>query len=289
MDAIDEDALEKLREYLEDRGIGIPTQKMYIAKLSKALRWAMARRKIPRVLIPRLEFEPVKRKRVPIYSPGDLERMVQQAGDPYERVLVLLLTDGALRIGECAGLQWGDIHWERRKHGTMEIVRNVVIGYLQESAKGEDGEVPLTPRLAQALRALKAENEHRTFVLPRRAKIRIVAEHDKSRGRGEHADEALLSDQMQRLQLAAGLPPYGPHRVRHSRLTHLAERMIPLRALQHLARHAKESTTEKYYLHVNRLAAAEVAIDELIEMTSPSSPGKSQANLGSENGNAVFH
>jgi hypothetical protein len=40
---------------------------------------------------------------------------------------------------------------------------------------------------------------------------------------------------------------------------------------------------------VNRLAAAEVAIDELIEMTSPSSPGKSQAKFGSENGNAVFH
>ena len=40
---------------------------------------------------------------------------------------------------------------------------------------------------------------------------------------------------------------------------------------------------------VNRLAAAEVAIDELIEMTSPSLPGKSQAKFGNENGNTVLH
>ncbi len=278
---IDEDALERLREHIEAQGIEIPTQKLYMAKLAKALRWAMARKKMPRIILPGIEFEPVKRKRVPIYSPEELERLIVQASDAYELVLLLALADGALRIGECAGLQWGDIHPERAKFGTMIICRNVVLGYEQDSAKGEDGEVPLTPRLAEALRELRAEGGHPTWVLPRRTKIRARKTPEGSRGRGEHSDESHLGDLVTRLQEAAGLPGYGPHRVRHSRLTHLAERGVLLRALQHLARHAKESTTEQYYLHVEKLKMAGMAIDELIEMTtSPRSPGKAQANLG---------
>lgn len=290
MDAIDEEALERLREHIEAQDIEIPTQELYFAKLAKALRWAMGRRKIPRAILPKIEFDPVKRKRVAIYSPEDLERLIALAGAPYERVLLLLLADGALRIGECAGLQWGDIHYRRRKHGTMVICRNVVLGYEQDSAKGEDGEVPLTPRLAAALKDLQAEQEHATWVLPRRAKTRARKTLEGSRGRGEHSDEGHLGTYVTRLQEAAGLRGYGPHRVRHSRLTHLAERMIPLRALQHLARHAKESTTEKYYLHVNRLAAAEVAIDELVSMTtSPESSGNALATPGNGRRNAVLH
>jgi integrase len=71
---------------------------------------------------------------------------------------------------------------------------------------------------------------------------------------------------------SAGMRPYGPHRVRHSRLTHLAERGLPLRALQHLARHARERTTETYYLHVNKLKMAELAVEELASMTPPLPP-----------------
>jgi excisionase family DNA binding protein len=290
MDALDEEELERLRDHLEAQDIEIPTQELYFAKLAKALRWAMGRRKIPRAILARIEFDPVKRRRVPIYSPEDLERLIDRAADPYERVLILLLADGALRIGECAGLQWGDIHYRRRKFGTMLICRNVVLGYEQDSAKGEDGEVPLTPRLAAALKVLQAEQEHSTWVLPRRSKTRARKTLEGSRGRGEHSDEGHLGTHVTRLQEAAGLPGYGPHRVRHSRLTHLAERMIPLRALQHLARHAKESTTEKYYLHVNRLAAAEVAIDELVSMTtSPEPPGNAQATPGNGEAKGLLH
>src|SRR5690606_27614043 len=134
---------ETLRDTLQ--GLEVSSQKIYMAKLAKLLRWCMAKGKIPRAILPRLEFDKVKKKRVDLYSPEDLERMLEGAKDLYERALLLLCSDGCLRIGECAGLMWTDIT-STGKHGTMKICRNVSMGFLQDSTKcGQDGEVPLTP------------------------------------------------------------------------------------------------------------------------------------------------
>src|SRR5690606_11440865 len=116
LDQIDGPMLEKLRDSLKDRGLEVSSQKIYIAKLAKCIRWAMARGKTPRALFPQVEFDAQKKKRIKIYSPDDLERMLEGARNLYERVLLLLCTDGALRIGECAGLQWGDIDPSKGKH-----------------------------------------------------------------------------------------------------------------------------------------------------------------------------
>ncbi|PCC69512.1 Phage integrase family protein [Nannocystis exedens] len=135
------------------------------------------------------------------------------------------------KIGERAGLQWKDI-----KSSSMWICRNVTTGVLQDSTKsGEDAEVPLTPRLVQALQALKMEDLDRTWVLPRRTK------REPEPG-GTHSDDRYLPRIVTTLEADAGLPAHGPPRIRHSRLTHLAEKGLPLRALQHLARHANEET-----------------------------------------------
>jgi integrase len=185
---------------------------------------------------------------------------VDEAGN-HERVLCLLLSDGCLRIGECAGLQWRDI-----RPSSMWICRNVTTGVLQDSTKsGEDAEVPLTPRLVLALQALKKEDLDRTWVLPRRTK------REPEPG-GTHSDERYLARIVTHLEADAGLPAHGPHRIRHSRLTHLAEKGLPLRALQHLARHADEETTARYYIHVDKMKMAAMAVDAITAMTEPPMP-----------------
>lgn len=270
LDKIDAEALGKLKEAMAD--LEVSSQKIYMAKLAKALRWAMSKGKVARAILPEVEFDKPKTKRIDIYSPEDLERMLEGARDLYERVLLLLCCDGCLRIGECAGLQWGDLT-PAGKHGTMKVCRNVCQGVLQDTTKsGEDGEVPLTPRLAEALRELRGEELHLTWVLPRRTKRRKPRSQNPRPVAG-FSIETHLARTVTRLEVDAGLASHGPHRIRHSRLTHLAERGLSLRALQHLARHASEKTTEKYYLHVDKRRMAAMAIDEIARMTPPPPSG----------------
>ncbi|MDC0668432.1 tyrosine-type recombinase/integrase [Nannocystis radixulma] len=56
---------------------------------------------------------------------------------------------------------------------------------------------------------------------------------------------------------------FGPHRVRHSVLTFLAERGVKPYALQAFARHEDLKTTNRYYVHVNKRALAREAVDAL--------------------------
>lgn len=256
----------KMLETLE-----ISSAKIYMSKLEKMLRWSMARGLIPRGLLPQVEWDRQKKKDVAVYSPEDLERMINLAPDLYTRVLLLLCADGCLRIGECAGLMWTDV-----KVGYMTISRNVCGGVLQESAKGEDGDVPTSPRLERALEELRNRGEHPVFVLPRRAHRRRPRSATP-RPIGDWSDERSLARLVTSMEVAAGCEPWGPHRIRHSRLSHLAERGVPLRSLQHLARHVSQAVTERYYIHVRRRVAAREAVDAIAAMTGPGNGPEKEA------------
>lgn len=260
LDAIDGPKLEALKDAMLGT-LDQATAKNYMSKAIKLIRWAMSKGKVPRAILPTVEWAKESREALEIYSQGELERMVAAAPDLYMRVLALLLADGCLRIGECAGLKWTDI-----ADGAMSVTRNVIDGKLQDTPKGETGVVPLTPRLAAALADLRATGECDTWVLPRRSKgRRRLRSYD-------HSHEGTLATWVSELQAAAGLPAHGAHRVRHSRLTHLAERGVALRSLQHLARHASEKTTERYYLHVRKRQLAAVAVAEIAAMTETPAP-----------------
>jgi integrase len=108
--------------------------------------------------------------KVDVYSREDLELIVATARNLEERLLFLLLADAALRIGECAGLMWKDIRLDER---AMVIRRCVTRGQLQETAKGADGEVTLSPRLVEALRGYTPRGDF-VFVLRRGASARTA-------------------------------------------------------------------------------------------------------------------
>lgn len=262
LDRIDLVAWNNLRDALVS-ALETSSAKMYATKATRCVRWAMGKGICPLAEVPELEWPKEPERHVEIYSSSELEDLIDRAPDLWERVLFLLLADGCLRIGEVAGLMWRDVNYARGKHGTMMIVRNVSDGVLQDSPKGEAGEVPLTPRLADALRKLQAHGEHPAWVLPRSHRTR-----GRSKSMTEHSKDRSLAKLVSQRQEQARLPVHGPHRIRHSRLTHLAEKGLPLRALQHLARHKHESTTERYYLHVNKLKLAALAVDEIAILTA---------------------
>jgi integrase len=197
--------------------------------------------------LPQIAWPKQRRAKVDVYSRDDLEIMIAGARNLEDRLLLLLLADAALRIGESAGLKWKDLCLDGR---TMVIRRCVTRGELQETAKGEDGEVTLSPRLAEALRAYTPRGDF-VFVPDGNFSAHSVFHVQKP-----HVQEGTLGMRVRQAQKRAGLPVYGPHRIRHSVLTLLAHKGVSPYALQALARHAQLSTTMRYYVHLKQSALA---------------------------------
>ncbi|MBK8262861.1 MAG: site-specific integrase [Nannocystis sp.] len=267
LDEVDEKALAQLRTHMrQERGLSQGYTRQTCEAVRVALRHARSDGALPKGHeLPQIAWPKQRRAKVDVYSRDDLEVLVASARNTEERVLYLLLADAALRIGECAGLMWKDIRLEER---TMVIRRNVSRGRLQDTAKGEDGEVTLSPRLAEALRGFRPRGE---FVFMPDGWFSV---HSVVRARKPHVQEGTLAMRVRNAQKRAGLPVYGPHRIRHSVLTLLAQKGVSPYALQALARHAQLSTTMRYYVHLKQSALAAQAVAAL---TAPDAEGNGAA------------
>jgi integrase len=269
LDAIDEQALSKLRKHMrQELKLSLSYTRQICEKVCTALRYAQSEGVLKKShAIPELTWAKQRRPKVEVYSREQLERFIAVGTSDEARLLHLLLTDGALRIGECAGLMWKDINFKAR---TMEISRCVSRGSLQDTAKGEDGTVPLSPRLLEALRAFQ-----------RRGNFIFMGDGAYSAHsfptKGEFVTENTLGQRARRAQETAGLPVYGPHRIRHSVLTLLAAQGVSPYALQAFARHARMATTMKYYIHLNQ---AELASQAVSALSNPDGFGNAKATRG---------
>ena len=270
LDAIDEKALSKLRTRMrQERELSYNYTRQVCEAVCVALRYAQSEGELPkRHDLPKLTWAKQRKPKVDVYSREDLEQLISTAKNEEDRVLYLLLTDGALRIGECAGLMWKDIRLGER---AMEITRCVCKGILQDTAKGEDGVVPLSPRLAEALRAHRPRGE---FVFVPDGEF---SPHSIPRGRTDFVLEGTLGMRVRRAQESANLPVFGPHRIRHSVLTILAHMGVSPYALQALARHARMATTMKYYVHLKQ---GELAAQAVTALTDPDAFGNTKATRG---------
>jgi integrase len=270
LDMIDEKALSQLRNRMrQERKLSYNYTRQVCEAVCVALRYAQSEGELPkRHELPKLTWAKQRKPKVEVYSREDLERFVAAAKNAEDRVLYLLLTDGALRIGECAGLMWKDIRLDAR---TMEITRCVSKGVLQDTAKGEDGVVPLSPRLADALRAHRPRGE---FVFVPDGEF---SNHSIPLRRTSYVLEGTLGMRVRRAQESANLPVFGPHRIRHSVLTMLAHMGVSPYALQALARHARMATTMTYYVHLKQGELAAQAVTALID---PEAFGNTKATRG---------
>ncbi len=270
LDGIDEKALSQLRHRLrQERKLSYNYTRQICEAVCVALRFAQGEGELPRSHeLPRLAWTKQRRPKSEVYERADLERFIAAGKSDEGRVLHLLLTDGALRIGECAGLMWRDI---RLDEASMEITRCVCKGVLQETAKGEDGVVPLSLRLVEALKKFRRRGE---FVFVPDGEF---SPHSIPHKETPYMLEGTLGMRVRRAQEDMGLPVFGPHRIRHSVLTLLARKGVSPYALQALARHARMATTMKYYIHLNR---GELAAQAVMAMAEPDAPGNAQATRG---------
>ena len=136
--------------------------------------------------------------------------------------LLEVLYGSGLRASEAAALDWVDVSFDQS------------LAHVRSGKGGKDRYVPLSRPALAALRALADLSAP-----PTRGPV--------FRGRGEarmsvRTVARVVAQAMQRV----GLPPVGPHGLRHSCATHLLDHGADLRSIQELLGHASLSTTQRY-------------------------------------------
>lgn len=174
------------------------------------------------------------------YSPKEMARLIAGAArvSPACLAMVLLGAHGGLRRGEMLGLRWRDVDMEA---GLLRVSCSVWCGKETPPKSGRSRVVPMSAALRAAVRKLPQSTE---WVLERTL---------KKTGRGSDKNPATrataqtIKTWMRLAQRAAQLPEvHGPHILRHTFCSALAERGAAIHVIKELAGHSSIDTTARY-------------------------------------------
>lgn len=185
----------------------------------------------------------VAREELPFYDFADYEHLVTTAEkmDARQHLVILLGGDAGLRLGEILALCWAGVQFDRNR---VVVSESEWRGEVTKPKSGHDRVVPMTMRLAKALKAFKHLRGDR--VLYHDVKDQVVT-------------EKVVKRWVEGVERRAGRPQTGRvHIFRHTFCAHLAMRGAPAKAIQELAGHADLTTTMRY-MHLSP-AAKEGAI-----------------------------
>jgi len=221
---------EQIRQY---QSYLFQTKKLTTATVSQyvsALRFLYVKTLRRHFLSEHIPF-PKSPRRLPIVlSPEEVSRLINSAANLFHRTLLMTLYSTAVRRSELCRLQATDIDSQRMM--------------IRIQGKGRhEREVPLSPKLLEALRVYWRWMKPKTYLFPgtvrhRRADVPISA------NTVWHACRSAAK--------AAGITKHlSPHSLRHSCATHLFEAGADLRTIQVLLGHSRLEHT-LIYLHLSR-------------------------------------
>jgi integrase/recombinase XerD len=236
---------EEIRRYqlylLSEKNCAAGTVKIHISALRFFYRKVLKRRD--------LSFDdlvyPKRPKKLPaVLSPEEVARLIQGTSNLLHRTVLMLLYGTGIRRTEASLLRVSDIDSQR------------MVLHIRQGKGARDRDVPLSPKLLEALRVYWRSRRPKDFLFPRSA--------------GQRGTEQPISDKTiwnicKAAAVRAGIPKkIGPHTLRHSFATHHMEAGTDLRTIQLLLGHADlEHTT--VYLHLSRrhLHAATSPLEQL--------------------------
>src|SRR5262249_41274604 len=150
---------------------------------------------------------PISKPSIGFYDFDEYERLVEAARstDANAYLIVLLGGEAGLRSGEMVALEWADVDLGER---VMCVPRNAGEGDVESTKGGRLRYVPLTARLAAALRDGRHLRGPRVLY----------------RENGQPFTEGTVTWAVTRAARLAGVYANGPHRLRHTFCSHLAMR-----------------------------------------------------------------
>lgn len=191
----------------------------------------------------------VRRRAVDALSEDDARRFFKELGEvdfDFRCILQLLITTG-LRRGECIGLQWQDIDFEKQ---VIHVQRAVT--YTPES-----GIVVAPPKTATSIRTiplvgsttnlLKALYHQRQKQYPNCFLVTAFL-FCKEGEPFSPRDPSAVTRRMKRFVQRAGLPDVSPHDLRHTCASLLLSSGADIKSVQEILGHADASTTLNFYV-----------------------------------------
>jgi integrase/recombinase XerD len=175
---------------------------------------------------------PKRPKKLPaVLSPEEVARLIQATSNLLHRTVLLLLYGTGIRRTEASLLRVSDIDSQR------------MVLHIRQGKGARDRDVPLSPKLLEALRVYWRWRKPKDFLFPSSA---------GHRGAEQPISDKTVWNICKAAAVRAGiLKRIGPHTLRHSFATHHMEAGTDLRTIQLLLGHADlEHTT--VYLHLSR-------------------------------------
>jgi integrase len=235
--------LEPFKASLRRHGLGAKRINNVLAVVSKMLRYAEEREVIGRA--PRVRLLKTAQSKYDFFTFEEYEQLLATASsEPEWRATILVAAEAGLRMGEIIALEWSDVNLQA---GNLVVRRSSWLGIVGTTKGGRDRTIPISKRLAAALKG------HRHL----RGSLVFCS-----------ADGAPLTRNKMKKPLwaickRAGLRNIGWHSLRHTFCSHLAMKGAPPRAIQELAGHTSITTTMRYmHLAPSALREAVRLLDE---------------------------
>jgi integrase/recombinase XerD len=178
-----------------------------------------------------LVFPKTPRKLPVVLSPEEVTRLIEAAANLMHRTILMVLYATGVRRTEASLLKVSDIDSPR------------MVIHIRQGKGSRDRDVPLTPKLLEALRQYWRWKRPKVYLFP------STAGH---RGVEQPISDKTVWHACQTAAVRAGVKKrIGPHTLRHSFATHLLEAGTDLRTIQLLMGHERlEHTT--VYLHLSQ-------------------------------------
>ena len=242
---------EEIRRYqlylLHERKLALGTVKNHISALRFLYKKTLKRRHLA---FDDLPFPKQPHKLPIVLSQEEVTQLIEAAPNRLYRTLLMLLYATGVRRTEASRLKVSDIDSHR------------MVIHVREGKGLRDRDVPLTPKLLEALREYWRWKKPRVYLFPSKM--------------GDRTAEQPISDKTvwnvcRAAATRAGIQKkIGPHTLRHSFATHLLEAGADLRTIQLLMGHERlEHTTLYLHLSQRHLHAAVNPLDQLTIRIAP--------------------
>jgi integrase/recombinase XerD len=236
---------EELRRYqlylLHERKFALGTVENNISALRFLYKKTLKRRDLA---FDDLPFPKQPRTLPTVLSPDEVTRLIEAAPNRMHRMLLMLLYATGMRRTEASLLKVSDIDSQR------------MVIHIHRGKCMRDRDVPLTPKLLEALREYWRWKKPRVYLFPSKR---------STPGVEQPISDKTVWNVCRAAATRAGIhKKLGPHTLRHCFATHLLEGGADLRTIQLLMGHERlEDTTIYLHLSQRHLHAAINPLDQL--------------------------
>jgi integrase len=289
-----------VRDFMSERldaGLSACTVKHLRGALRAALNQAMSDRLIHRNVAAEVDPPEILSGELDVYTPDEARQLLDAVRGHRLEALFTVAVAIALRMGECLGLQWSDVNFDRRlltvRHSLQRLKRVRRGDVVQEGeAKTErllgqpKGKKIKSIRLpAVVVDALRQHHAHQQ-------EERALA-GTKWKGDGRYVFTSTVGTPLETRRLdrifkdlcdVAGLRRIRFHDLRHSAASILIAEGVHPKAIQELLRHSSIQLTMDIYGHLFEQVQQEAAnkMDEVLRPEKPKTVVRTVVNLAAE-------